>query len=95
MLDVGDGSVDINVGILGVEVGTLYVGAGSLDVSVGSLGVNTGSFDDEVAVEQLLITTQAANRISTIRQVVIGSRSSSIGSLSLSRHSTEHLFYQL
>jgi len=75
MLDVGDGSVDINVGILGVEVGTLYVGAGSLDVSVGSLGVNTGSFDDEVAVEQLHITTQAANRISTIRQVVRGSRS--------------------
>ena len=88
MLDIAVGLVDINVGSLGDEVGTLNVGAGSLDVGV-------GSFDDEVAVEQLLITTEAANRISTIRQVVMGSRSSSIGSLSLSRHSTEHLFYQL
>ena len=95
MLDVTVGSVDIKVGSLGVEVGTLNVGAGSLDVGVSSFNADVGPFDDELAVEQLLITTQAANRISTIRRVVIGSRSSSIGSLLLSTHITEHLFYQL
>jgi hypothetical protein len=95
VLDVTVGSVGINVGSLGVEVGTLNVGAGSLDVGVDSFDAGVGPLDEEVALEQLLITTQAANRMSTIRQVVIGSRSSSIGSLSLSRHSTEHLFYQL
>ena len=95
MLEVTVGSVDIKVGSLGVEVGTLNVGAGSLDVGVDSFDADVGPFDDELAMEQLLITTQVANRMSTIRQVVIGSQSSSIGSLSLSRHSTEHLFYQL
>ena len=73
MLDVGDGSVDINVGALGVAVGTLKVGAGSFGVGVGSLGVNTGVLDDKLTMEQLLITAQAANRMSRILRVAVGS----------------------
>ena len=86
---VNVGSVDINVGTLGVDVGTLNVGAGWLGVDVGLLDVGAGVLDDELAVEQLLTTTTAANRMSTIRRVVTGSRSSSIGSLSLSSLTVE------
>ena len=86
---VNVGSVDISVGWLGVDVGRLNAGAGWLGVDVGLLDVDAGVLDDELAVEQLLSTTQAANRMSMIRPVVTGSRSSSIGSLSLSSLTVE------
>jgi hypothetical protein len=86
---VNVGSVDINVGSSGVGVGTFNVGAGSSGVDICPLDVDVGVLDDEFAVEQLLSTTQAANSMSLSCRVVTGSRSSSIGSLSLSSLTVE------